>query len=99
TGYGGKAVWMDVTASTADEPSHPVGITIFDHPGNRRYPTPWYIWYAAGQHLFFTPSILFDGPLLLRKGEKLHLKYQTYIHDGKPTIKQMEQMSQVFGSY
>ncbi len=96
TGYGEKAAWMDVTASTTDEQAQFVGITIFDHPENPRYPSPWYIWYAEGQHLFFTPSILFDGPLLLLEGEKLHLKYQTYIHDGKPSVKQLEQISQEF---
>lgn len=99
TGYGEKATWMDVTASIADEPAHLAGITIFDHPGNPRYPSPWYIWYAADQHLFFTPSILFDGPLLLHKEEKLHLKYQTYIHDGQPPVEQIEQMSQAFASH
>lgn len=97
TGYGEKAIWMDMTASTSDD-GKLAGITIFDHPGNPRYPSPWYIWYASGKHLFFTPSILFDGPLLLKKGEKLHLKYQTYIHDGKPSAQQIEQLSDNFGA-
>jgi len=99
TGYGEKATWMDMTAYTGEGQTLPAGITIFDHPGNPRYPSPWYIWYAAGEHLFFTPSLLFDGPLSMKKGEKLNLNYQTFIHDGKPSIEQIEQMSAVFGRY
>lgn len=98
TGYGEKATWMDMTASTGESRSSFAGITIFDHPDNPRYPSPWYIWYAAGQHLFFTPSVLFDGPMALKKGEKVNLNYQTFIHDGKPSIEQIEQISAVFSN-
>jgi len=98
TGYGEKATWMDMTGSVGSDSLQLAGITIFDHPANPRYPSPWYIWYAAGKHLFFTPSLLFDGPLTLQKGEELELKYQTFIHDGKPTVQQIEAISEEFGS-
>lgn len=97
TGYGEKAKWMDMTATTNGEISSYAGITIFDHPHNPRFPSPWYIWYSNGQHLFFTPSLLFDGPMHLAKGEKLHLKYQTYIHDGKTSEQEIEKIAEAFG--
>ncbi len=97
TGYGEKAAWMDMTASSGESSSAQAGITIFDHPDNPRYPSPWYIWYTNGQHLFFTPSLLFDGPISLRNGDKLHLKYLTYIHDGKPSEQDIKKIAEEFG--
>lgn len=97
TGYGEKAAWMDMTASSGESSSVQTGITIFDHPGNPRYPSPWYIWYTGGEHLFFTPSLLFDGPMQLKNGENLHLKYLTYIHDGKPSEQDIKTIAEEFG--
>ena len=91
TGYGEKAVWMDLTAKVdGTEKAHNIGLTIFDHPENPRYPSPWYIWFAAGQHTFFTPSLLFDGPKHLNVSDSFSLRYLTLIHDHKRTNTQLD---------
>jgi len=88
TGYGEKERWMDMTAKVAGTDEY-AGLTIFDSPDNPRYPSPYYIWFAKGEHAFFTPSILFDGPMNLEKGESLTLNYLVLVHDGKRSAKQL----------
>lgn len=90
TGYGTKEKWMNMTAKANKTTTDLVGITIYDHPSNPRSPTPWYIWYAAGRNLFFMPSLLFDGPMKLTKGEELNLVYKVWIHDGKRNKKEQK---------
>lgn len=80
TGYGEKEQWMGINAVNQGKD---VSLVIFDDPRNPRYPSPWYIWYAKGQNLFFTPSLLFDGPLVLKKGQRLELHYKVRVADGK----------------
>ena len=91
TGYGEKAAWMDLTAKVEGTQQEYVGLTIFDHPQNPRHPSPWYIWFAAGQHAFFTPSLLFDEPMQLKAGDRFSLQYLTLIHDHKRTSTQLDQ--------
>lgn len=83
TGYGENANWMDMTAFLDTQQHLKGGITIFDHPNNPRHPSPWYIWYAAGKHVFFMPAILYNEPLNLPAHKRLKLKYRTYIHNGE----------------
>jgi type 1 glutamine amidotransferase len=55
-------------------------VIIFDNPGNRRHPSPWYcINDTVTPMYFFTPAILYNEPLKLKKGEALHLKYRVYM--------------------
>lgn len=89
TGYGEKERWMDMTAKVIGTNDY-AGLTIYDAPSNPRYPSPYYIWFAKGQHTFFTPSLLFDGPMTLIKGESFLLDYLILIHDGKKSIKEFE---------
>ncbi|SEL49149.1 DUF6807 domain-containing protein [Parapedobacter koreensis] len=93
TGYGEKERWMGITALNNGKP---VALVIFDHPDNERHPSPWYIWHAAGHNLFFTPSLLFDGPLALKKGEKLRLKYRVWVTDGEVDADAIEAQYRVF---
>src|SRR5690606_32585235 len=80
TGYGEKERWMGINAVNQGKD---VSVVIFDDPRNPRYPSPWYIWYSKGHNLFFTPSLLFDGPLVLRKGKRLELRYKVWVSDEK----------------
>lgn len=80
TGYGEHEPWMGINAKNNGQD---VALVIFDHQQNERFPSPWYVWYAKGHNLFFTPSVLFDGPLLLKKGQVLKLKYTVWITDGR----------------
>jgi len=89
TGYGEKAQWMDMTAKVVGSDNVYAGLTIYDSPKNPRYPSPWYVWFAKGVHTFFTPSILFDGPMNFKKGDTLSLEYLVLVHDGKKTMEQL----------
>jgi hypothetical protein len=96
TGYGQGADWMDMTAGMDNSGSKQGGITLFDHPKNSRYPSPWYIWYAAGKHTFFMPAILYNEPLELAAGKKMALKYRVFVHSGKPDKKQLDGIFKAF---
>ncbi len=92
TGYGEKAQWMDMTAQVIGTDSIYVGLTIFDSPKNPRYPSPWYVWFTKGKHTFFTPSILFDGPMDFKKDDSLSLEYLVLVHDGKKSTDQLQSL-------
>lgn len=93
TGYGEKGKWMDLTASVVGASKDYVGLTIFDSPKNRRHPSPWYIWFTVGEHAFFTPSLLFNGPMDLSENDHFTLQYLIMVHDGRRTTKQLNQIS------
>ncbi|HNS22802.1 MAG TPA: PmoA family protein [Sedimentisphaerales bacterium] len=57
------------------------GIAIFQHPGNRWYPSKWF----TRDYGFFSPTPmnwLEGGQLDLPKGEKLSLSYRVVVHSG-----------------
>lgn len=89
TGYGEKEIWMDVTSKIEGTDDY-AGITIFDNPENPRFPSPYYIWFEKGKHTFFTPSLLFDGPMNFKVGEPLNLKYFVLIHDGQKSKEELD---------
>ncbi len=81
TGNGKSARWADLSGSTA-------GITVFDHPGNLRHPTPWYLF--EGPPLFyFSPAVLFNDPLVLAPQQKLILSYRVVIHSQAVTAEHL----------
>lgn len=92
TGYGEKAQWMDMTAKVIGADNQYAGLTIYDSPKNPRYPSPWYVWFTKGEHAFFTPSILFDGPMEFKKDDTLSLEYLVLIHDGKKSMEQLQSL-------
>lgn len=88
TGYGEKERWMDLTAKVLGSEEY-AGLTIYDYPSNPRFPAPFYVWFAKGKHTFFTPSILFDGPMNFKRGDTFSLKYLVLVHDGKKSKRQL----------
>jgi len=60
----------------------PAGIAIFDHPGNPRSPTPWYV-ILSSEMSFFSPALLCFEPMTLRPGERLTLRYRVIVHPGR----------------
>lgn len=96
TGYGEGANWMDMTAKAGKPEGRTVGITIFDHPENPRHPSPWYIWYAAGQHTFFMPAILYNEPLSLDAGGSMTFRYRVYLHPDKAAGKDLDAVFRKF---
>ncbi|MFN8038670.1 MAG: DUF6807 family protein [Acidimicrobiales bacterium] len=65
-----------------------VGMAIFDHPANPRFPTPWYASTRAdtygqdGWSNFANAAFLWDEALTVPAGEVLHLRHRVVVHDG-----------------
>jgi hypothetical protein len=98
TGEAGDANWMDMTAVVSVTPDKLAGITIFDHSRNPRTPSPWYIWFSEGQNTFFTPALLYNKPLEIKANEEFILNYRTYVHAGRPSEADLENMFKQFNS-
>jgi len=83
--WGKRADWVDYYGTVEGEP---LGIAIFDNPGNPRHPT-W--WHARGYGLFaanifglhdFENDKTKDGSLTLALGGTLRFRYRVVIHPG-----------------
>jgi type 1 glutamine amidotransferase/HEAT repeat protein len=72
-----NAVWVDASGKTSSGAL--AGVAMFDHPSNTRHPSPWYI--AKGMP-YFSPAILYNKPLTLKKAGSLTLKYRVLVHPG-----------------
>ena len=60
-----------------------VGVTIFDHPDNLNYPTPWYVGDNESIPFYFlNAAILYFSPYVLTKGNPLHLRYRVKFYSG-----------------
>jgi type 1 glutamine amidotransferase len=87
--HGKKARWVAWSGELA--PGKPAGIAIFDHPGNLRHPSPWYV--AARANIpfnYFSPALLFSEPYTLKAGESMTLRYRLLVHPGRTDAKAME---------
>ena len=79
-----------------------VGIAIFDHPDNLRYPTYWHVrdygLFAANP--FGTSSFENNtdkkGDFILEKNKELTFKYRIFIHKGNAKEANLEQKYQEF---
>ena len=60
------------------------GICILQNP---EFTTPTTSWYVINDpkvpFYYFSPAVLFDGRIILKKGDTLHLKYRVWILPGK----------------
>lgn len=60
------------------------GICILQNPVFTTPTTSWYVINDLGIPFFYySPAVLFDGKIILKKGESLHLKYRVWILPGK----------------
>ena len=89
-GNGKSAHWTDLSGPTA-------GITVFDHPGNIRHPSPWYL-HDGPQLLYFSPAVLFNEPLELAAKQTLKLSYRVVIHSKPTSPQQIEDEWRVFAA-
>lgn len=60
-------------------PGHWGGVTMIDHPGNARHPTPW-LTYDSPDLQFLNAAFVRDEPFTLRQGETLRLAYRVLVH-------------------
>ena len=83
--WGKPAPWVDYSGLSE---GRAVGLALFDHPGNFRYPTPWHV----RDYGLFTANCwgLHDyagdwsvrGDWALPAGQALHWNFRVYIHEG-----------------
>ena len=85
---GVESPWCDLAGTaTADGAEAPVGLALFDHPANRRFPTPFYAstWDGYGEGAwtnFFNAAFLFHEGMDLAADEPLRVRHRTVVHDG-----------------
>jgi len=87
-GNGNDARWVDFSGPTA-------GIAVFDHSGNLRHPSPWYL---NEQLPYFSPAILFNEPLELAPKQVLKLRYRALVHPGRLSKDELDGEWKRFGS-
>jgi hypothetical protein len=76
--------WCDLSGTVGGEPA---GLALFDHPENRRFPTPFYAstfnGYGEGAWTnFFNAAFLFHEGMDLDAGEELRIRHRAVVHDG-----------------
>lgn len=83
--WGKRAPWCDYSGEVDGKQ---VGVAIFDHPSNLRYPTYWHVrdygLFTANQWGIhdFTGDWSKRGDYSLPAGQELHFKFRVYIHEG-----------------
>jgi hypothetical protein len=93
--YAGR--WVDLSATRAGAK---LGLTIFDHPTNPRFPTCWWVIgadqierFAPARHPFYytNAALLGEEPLTLKKGGRLNLFYRILVHPGAGNVNALEE--------
>jgi hypothetical protein len=89
---GERAPWCALSglAPAGDGRDDERGVVVADHPGNPRFPTPWYgsnraDTYGEGWANFLNAAFLWDEPLTVAAGTPLRLRYFVLVHDGPLT--------------
>ncbi len=82
--WGKRAPWCDYSGTVQD---HRVGIAVFDHPSNLRYPTYWHVrnyglMTANPFGLSFFVGNNTDGSYTLPAGGRIRFRYRVLIHAG-----------------
>ncbi len=86
--WGKRAPWCDYSGEVDGAK---VGLAIFDHPANLRYPTYWHVrdygLFTANQWGLhdFTGDWSQRGDYALPKGGQLRFRFRVYIHEGNVT--------------
>ena len=89
--WGKKAEWADYFGP--DETGGIVGIAIFDHPSNLRFPTNWHARtyglmtanrFGTGYFEAKSGAEKGDGDYTIKAGDTLTLKHRLYFHHGSP---------------
>ncbi len=92
--WGKRAHWCDYSG-VVDGTS--VGLAVFDHLSNPRYPTYWHVrnYGLMGTNIFgsgtFEGDASKDGSYILKKGEEMHFRFRVLIHVGDATAGKVAQ--------
>ena len=80
-------LYMGFTTITGEK----AGICILQ---NLKFTTPTTSWYVISKpeipFYYYSPAVLFDGKIVLKKGESLRLKYRIYILPGIPAKDELQ---------
>ncbi len=94
---GERAAWCALHghAPRPDGTDGECGLVIADHPGNPRFPTPWYgsnraDTYGEGWANFLNAAFLWDEPLAVSAGTPLRLRHLVVVHDGARTAAELD---------
>lgn len=67
------------------------GMCIFQNLKFSTSNTSWYVINEPDKPFFYySPAVLYDGKIILKKGETLHLKYRTWIIPGSASSKELQ---------
>ncbi len=87
--WGKRANWCDYSGIVEGTP---VGIAVFDHIVNPRYPTYWHVrnYGLMGSNIFgggtFEKDPAKDGSYTLKQGEEMHFRFRVLIHAGDAAV-------------
>ncbi len=87
--WGKRANWCDYSGVVDGTP---VGIAVFDHIVNPRYPTYWHVrnYGLMGSNIFgggtFERDPAKDGSYTLKQGEAMHFRFRVLIHAGDAAV-------------
>jgi hypothetical protein len=80
--------WVDLSGE-ADERGHVAGVTVFDHPGNFRFPQPVRL-HPNMPYFCFAPMVL--GEFEIAPGRPYVSRYRVVAHDGPPDKEAIERL-------
>ena len=86
--WGKRANWCDYSGIVEGTP---VGIVVYDHIVNPRYPTYWHVrnYGLMGSNIFgsgtFERDKSKDGSYILKEGEEMNFRFRVLIHEGDTT--------------
>lgn len=92
--WGKRANWCDYSGVVDGTP---LGLAVFDHIVNPRYPTYWHVrnYGLMGSNIFgggtFERDPSKDGSYTLKEGEEMHFKFRVLIHSGDATTGKVAQ--------
>ena len=92
--WGKRANWCDYSGVVDGTP---VGIAVFDHIVNPRYPTYWHVrnYGLMGSNIFgggtFERDPSKDGAYTLKQGEEMHFRFRVLIHAGDANVGKVAQ--------
>lgn len=92
--WGKRANWCDYSGIVDGTP---VGIAVYDHITNPRYPTYWHVrnYGLMGSNIFgggtFEGDPAKDGSYTLKTGEEMHFRFRVLIHAGDATVGKVAQ--------
>lgn len=92
--WGKRANWCDYSGIV--EGTH-VGIAVYDHIVNPRYPTYWHVrnYGLMGSNIFgsgtFERDKSKDGSYILKEGDEMHFQFRVLIHAGDATAGKVAQ--------